>query len=324
MRLVRSGVAILALALACGVAACGDDEEEPAATEAPTTQAASTAPATEEPATTEEPAESTAEAPTESTAEEPTGETSEPATDTGADGGTSQLAIYLVGGEHVTPVRRTADGPPLARTAIEALLEGPIADDGELTTAIPEGTELLDIAIDDAGVLTVDLSGEFESGGGSLSMQLRVAQVVYTAFQFPTVTGVLFRLDGEPVTAIGGEGLLVDTPQTPAQFEDVTPLVLVQEPLPGDTVSCPVRARGTSNVFEATSLMGVVAGEDEMPPEPPTIVTATSGTGTRGTFDVEVACTPPEGGEGFLVSWWDSAKDGSPQDVQHIALVFDD
>ncbi len=322
MRRVRSVIAILALALACGAAACGDDEEEPVATDAPTTQAASTGPATDEGATT-------ADAPTESAVEDSTGWTSypteseEPATDTEVDGGTSQVVVYLARGEHVSPVRREAGGPPLARTAITALLEGPSADDGDRTTAIPEGTELLDIAIADDGVLTVDLSRQFESGGGSLSMQMRVAQVVYTAFQFPTVTGVLFRLDGEPVTAIGGEGLLVDEPQTPADFEDVTPPVLVQEPLPGDTVSCPVRARGTSNVFEATSLMGVTATDGDLPPEPPTVVTATSGTGTRGTFDVEVACTPPEGGEGFLVSWWDSAKDGSPQDVQHIPLVFE-
>jgi spore germination protein GerM len=321
MRLVRSGVAILAVALACGAAACGDDEEDPVATEAPTTQAASTGPATEEPTGAEEPAESTAEEPT-TAASEPV-ESDEPATDTAAAEATP-VAVYLVAGEHVWPVRRTVEGPALARAALEALLEGPTADDGELASAIPDGTQLLDVALGDDGVLTVDLTREFESGGGSRSMQLRVAQVVYTATQFPTVTGVSFRLDGEPVTAIGGEGLLVDTPQTPAQFEDVTPLVLVQEPLPGDTVSCPIRARGTSNTFEATSLMGVVAGEDEMPPEPPTIVTATSGTGTRCTFDVEVACSPPEGGEGFLVSWWDSAKDGSPQDVQHIPLVFDD
>jgi hypothetical protein len=68
--------------------------------------------------------------------------------------------------------------------------------------------------------------------------------------------------------------------------------------------------------------MGVVAGPDDPPPaDDPTIVTATSGTGTRGTFDVEVPCTPPDGGgTAYLVSWWDSAKDGSPLGVEHIPV----
>ena len=51
------------------------------------------------------------------------------------------------------------------------------------------------------GIATVNLSTEFDSGSGKESMQGRLAQVVYTITQFPTVRSVSFKLDGRPVTA---------------------------------------------------------------------------------------------------------------------------
>jgi len=50
-------------------------------------------------------------------------------------------------------------------------------------------------------------------------MLTRVAQVVYKVTQFPAVQRVAFLLDGKPVSAIGGEGV-VDPPVTRAAFPD--------------------------------------------------------------------------------------------------------
>jgi germination protein M len=104
-------------------------------------------------------------------------------------------------------VREVPETVAVARAALEELLAGPTAQRPRsgLATEIPEGTRLNDVAVAD-GVATVDLSPEFESGGGSLSMQLRVAQVVYTLTRFPSVESVAFMIDGQPVEAIGGEG----------------------------------------------------------------------------------------------------------------------
>ena len=132
---------------------------------------------------------------------------------------------------------------------------------------------------------------------------------------------VVLKLDGQPVTALGD--VAVDGPQTVADVEDVTPPVVVQWPLPGDQGKCPQRVTGTSNTFEATSLLGFTATTDVLPEGDPTIVTASSGNGTRGTFDVSVPCPDPAPGEtAYLVSWFGSAKDGSPQAVEHIPLRF--
>ena len=74
-----------------------------------------------------------------------------------------------------------------------------------MSSAIPAGTRLLGLTIKD-GVATVDLSSEFESGGGSASATIRLGQVVYTLTQFPTVKSVVFQIDGRTVTRLRQRG----------------------------------------------------------------------------------------------------------------------
>ena len=83
---------------------------------------------------------------------------------------------------------------------------------------MPDGTQLLDVNLRD-GVAIVDLTSQFESGGGSLSMTARVAQVVFTATQFDNVDSVLFWMNGEPIEFLGGEGLMLDQPQARADID---------------------------------------------------------------------------------------------------------
>jgi hypothetical protein len=119
--------------------------------------------------------------------------------------------VYLVRDERLGVGLRTVPRTvAVAEAALQGLLGGPTAEEAEagLSTQIPEGTRLLGVEITDA-VATVNLSGEFESGGGSLSMQVRVAQVVFTLTQFDTVDRVAFMIDGAPAEAIGGEGIIV-------------------------------------------------------------------------------------------------------------------
>ena len=235
---------------------------------------------------------------------------------------TMPVAAYLLRDGRVAPVSRTVESSPaVARASLEALLEGPTTEEraGGLASAIPEGTTLRDVAIADR-VATVDLSGSFDDGGGSASMLGRVAQVVATLTRFPTVERVAFRLDGEPVTAIGGEGVVVDPPIGRLAIEQQTPQILVESPLPGDTVSSPIRLRGTANVYEATVSLEMRDAADDVLLE--TFTTATSGNGTRGTFAAELEV--PEGAEGAvtIVAFEASAEDGRPLHVVRVPVTL--
>ena len=214
----------------------------------------------------------------------PTGTTPAPTTATDPEPAESRVAVYFLRGEKLGVGARQAEGQAVARAAVEALLEGPSDEerDARLSTEIPDGTELLDLAVAN-GTATVDLSGTFDDGGGSASMQARVAQVVATLTQFPSVERVAFRLDGEPVSAIGGEGVAVDPPLGRNDIEAQTPAILVESPAVGETVSSPLTIRGTANTFEANFRVSVTAADGSTLYD--SFVTATSGSGVRGTFD---------------------------------------
>ncbi len=97
--------------------------------------------------------------------------------------------------------RRVSQVPAIGRAAVEALLAGPSRAEAisGLGTAIPAGTRLLDLALN-RGTATVDLSRAFESGGGTASLTLRLAQVACTLDQFESVTGVRFALAGSVIS----------------------------------------------------------------------------------------------------------------------------
>jgi hypothetical protein len=117
-------------------------------------------------------------------------------------------------------------------------------------------------------------------------MLLRLAQVVYTVTQFPTVEGVLFELDGQPVETFSSEGIVLDGPQTREDYEDMLPQITVATPGIGAEVRSPVRIAGTANVFEANVTVRILDASGNVLTEDST--TATCGTGCRGDYDAEV------------------------------------
>ncbi len=130
------------------------------------------------------------------------------------------VAVYFVRGDGarstLQDVPRHAAGrgtESLLTAALRELLAGPSPQEraAGLTTAIPAGTRLRNLRIENAVVL-LDLSGEVESGGGSSSMLGRFWQLVYTATQFPQAPQVRILIDGLAKPAMGGEGVLIDRP----------------------------------------------------------------------------------------------------------------
>jgi hypothetical protein len=232
---------------------------------------------------------------------------------------TSAVSVYLLHGEKLQPVRRTATGAGVAAAAVRALLTGPTAAEAAagLGTTVPKGTALRSLTIRDR-VATVDLTGRYDDGGGTLSMTARLAQVVFTLTRFPTVATVVFWLDGQRVTELGGEGIDLSRPVGRSDYEDLSPAVLVESPRWSESTRLPLRVTGTANVFEAVFFLELkdAAGKVVVDQR----VMATSGTGTRGTFDVTLSGTA--GGAATLTAYVFSAKDGTRQNIASIPLTL--
>ena len=208
-----------------------------------------------------------------------------------------------------------------ASAAVAALLSGPTNAENAagLVTLIPAGTKLLGVKTS-ATETVVDLSHEFGSGGGSLSVAGRAAQMVFTITQFPGVGSVRFSLDGKPITELAGEGYAVDGLSC-ASFADMTPVILLERPSSGEKVTQPIRIAGRSNTFEATVYYEVLGADGHKLING--FVMATSGTGTWGTFDA-VLSPLPTGTTGVItVRVFDrSSQDGAPVAVTEVRVLL--
>ena len=212
----------------------------------------------------------------------------------------------------VPVLREIAKTEAVGAAAMQALLKGPAESEinarPAMYTTVPEGTRFLGLRID-AGIATVNLSREFASGGGSASVLGRLAQVVYTLTQFPTVKGVRFELDGAPVTTFTGEGVILDSPVDRGDYTDFLPAVFVDRPAWGGVLGSPARLVGVANVFEASFRVRIKdAGGRSLADGP---VMASCGTGCWGTFDVTVPYAIGTAAWGTLQVYELSAKDGS-------------
>jgi hypothetical protein len=206
----------------------------------------------------------------------------------------TDVKIYLLRDERLVIVHRLVPGPGVLRGALTELLVGPTdaeRADG-LTSEVPLGTELLAVNLAD-GLATVDLSSAFESGGGSLSMTARVAQVVFTATQFDNADRALFWMNGQPIEFLGGEGLVLDEPQARMDVDRaLSGSVIIDTPAYGATVSSPFTVTGEGDVYEAQFPIEVWANGEQIGG----IAPVTAGAwGTWASFEVTIALEAPPG-----------------------------
>ncbi|MDQ3957583.1 MAG: GerMN domain-containing protein [Actinomycetota bacterium] len=236
---------------------------------------------------------------------------------------TTALRLWFTQEEFAGLTSRLAEVTPprFGTAAVEELLAGPNAEEASVGfgTAIPEGARLHGLTVED-GLATADLSSEFESGGGSLSMRLRLAQLVLTLTEFSTVDAVAIEIDGEPVDVFSSEGIVIEDPLTRDEFEDVMAPIVVEEPAAGDELSGSVVVSGTANVFEATVSMRVVDASGNELVE--AFTTATCGTGCRGTYRKKMSFHVDAAQDGFVEVFESSAEDGSPIHVVRVPVVL--
>lgn len=207
----------------------------------------------------------------------------------------------------------------VGRTALDQLLAGPSAAESAagLRSLIPAGTQLLGLTIS-SGTATVDLSSSFTSAASPSTMPLRIAQVVYTLAQFPSVTGVRFKMDGQGVTVLGG--VPVQSPQTTAMYDGYLPAITVQNPVIGAQLSSPVTVSGTADVFEAVVSVRILDSAGNQIAR--TFSTASCGTGCRGGYSIPVSYTVTRAEPGTIEVFESSPENGQPVNVQLIPVTL--
>jgi immunoglobulin-like protein involved in spore germination/sporulation and spore germination protein len=212
--------------------------------------------------------------------------------------GGTDLGVYFVREDKLGYAARTVGlTPKVATAALEELLAGPTEaeHDAGLATDIPPGTKLSSLAIANE-TATAELSNPLD--------ELATAQVVQTLLQFETVARV--ELAGRRYR--------------PVDVEPSLPAILVESPVTGEKVSSPLRLTGTANTFEATFEVEVRPHVGK--PLVADFVTATSGSGTRGTFDKTLDYTVDRERPGSVVVFENSAEDGSVINRVEIPVVL--
>ncbi len=133
------------------------------------------------------------------------------------------VRVYLLGSaQQLVSVQRVVQVPAPLTSIITAMLGGPTGGEVAqgITTAIPDNVEVLS-ATTHGSVVTVNFNGAFGEIFGS-NTELAVAQVVATiAAQNGLAglkTGVLFEIEGEPISVPIASGQQVQGPVTLAQF----------------------------------------------------------------------------------------------------------
>jgi spore germination protein GerM len=122
----------------------------------------------------------------------------------------------------VAPQERIARSTPqdregLVKESLTTLLAA-AGKEGKQTSTIPAGTKLLSSNLKQDG-LHIDLSKEFTQGGGSTSMQGRVAQIIYTATNQNPNIAVWISVEGKQLDVLGGEGVEIKQPLTRQNFQ---------------------------------------------------------------------------------------------------------
>lgn len=86
------------------------------------------------------------------------------------------------------------------------------------TSEIPQGTKVLSIR-ESKNSIMIDLSSNFESGGGAESTYTRIEQIIKTANANTSIPTYLY-INGRQANVIGGEGIMIKQPLNERSFDE--------------------------------------------------------------------------------------------------------
>lgn len=112
----------------------------------------------------------------------------------------------------VKRVYHSAEDGTKIKYAITNLLQGPTKKEQAkgIYSEIPQGTKLVSIE-EKPNKVIVNLSGNFEQGGGTDGLYKRLYQLIKTANKNTTLDVYLY-IDGKQAEIIGGEGIMINQP----------------------------------------------------------------------------------------------------------------
>ena len=104
--------------------------------------------------------------------------------------------------------------------AISELLLAPTKSEKAkgFTSEIPAGTKILSLR-ESSNSIMIDLSGNFEAGGGAESTYMRIRQIIKTA-NANTSLPVYLYINGKQANVIGGEGIMIKQPLSERSFDE--------------------------------------------------------------------------------------------------------
>lgn len=220
---------------------------------------------------------------------------------------------------------RDVDMSSLPDSVMDALLAGlnTLETEMRMSSAIPAGTEILGLTIED-GVATVDVSSEFETTGMGTTGEIGlVSQVVFTLTQFPAVDSVDILIEGEARDAILSHGLEATDLTREGFYDAVAPAIVVESPYPGQLVTSPLTVTGFSRTFEATVVYDTVI--------PPSGDIVDSGFTTAvqpevnqfGPFEFTTEFETDVAGFGAVIVFEESAQDGSQINIYEVPVMME-
>lgn len=166
-------------------------------------------------------------------------------------------SVYLLHGGTLAPAHRVEvlGQTSIFDATIDDLVRGPLDVEvaSGMTTGFRAGTTRTDpIKLDPAKkTATVSLSNQFHSNDPNIQA-VRMAQIVFTLTQFPTIQSVSFQVNGKKLSAVSGSGTELNGAATRNDYTALMPKILIDSPAAFAEVSTPIKINGTAAASRGT------------------------------------------------------------------------
>jgi len=232
-------------------------------------------------------------------------------------GPTMTLQVWLERGGKLWLTKRTvARTPGVAGAAVKQFFAG--ADGAEraagVGSAVPAGSRLRGISTS-GRTATIDVSRAFAATGGRASVRMRLAQLTFTATQFPAIDRVRLEIAGQIVHSIAG--VPVAQPAASPDFYRLVPAIVVSRPAIGARIPATISVTGSADVFEAVVHIRILNASGRLLSA--THVLASCGTGCRGTYTATLSYHVLRKQRGTVLINGDNGK-GTPPPVTRVPV----